>query len=129
MFILYNFLLTILAIFWVPWMLIRASKRGEPPNWKERCGDYDLQPRKDGKRIWIHAVSVGEVMASMPILKEVKRLLPGVEIVLSVTTSSGHLTARENASQLYDRLVYFPIDVTRFQLAAMQHVQPDVVAI
>ena len=129
MFLLYNFLLTILSIFWVPWMLIRARKRGEPPNWKERCGDYDLEPRKDNKRIWVHAVSVGEVMASMPILKEVRTLLPDHEIILSVTTSSGHRTAREHAVDLYDRLVYFPIDVTRFQLAAMQHVQPAVVAI
>ncbi len=129
MFLLYNFLLTILSIFWVPWMLIRARKRREPPNWKERCGDYDIEPRKDNKRIWIHAVSVGEVMASMPILKDVRELLPDHEIILSVTTSSGHRTAREHAVDLYDRLVYFPIDVTRFQLAAMQHVQPAVVAV
>lgn len=129
MFLLYNFLLTILAPFWVPWMWLRARRRGEAPNWKERTGDYALQTRKDHKRIWIHAVSVGEVVASTPILKNLRQLLPDHEIVLSVTTSSGHRTAREHAVDLYDHLVYFPIDIARFQLAAMQRVQPAVVAI
>lgn len=129
MFLLYNLLLTVLSPVWATWMWIRASRRAEPPNWKERFGDYDIQPRKDHKRIWVHAVSVGEVVAAMPILKELRALLPDFEITLSVTTSSGHRTAREQAGALYDKLVYFPIDVTRFQLAAMQHVQPAVIAI
>ncbi|MFY9233880.1 MAG: glycosyltransferase N-terminal domain-containing protein, partial [Fimbriimonadaceae bacterium] len=95
MFILYNFLMTILAPIWVPWMLLKAKRRKEQPNWKERQGDYPLTPRKDGERIWIHAVSVGEVVAVVPILRELRQLLPDHEIVLSVTTSSGHQTARE----------------------------------
>src|SRR5512146_160515 len=114
MFLVYNALLTLLAIFWVPWMLLRAGRRGEPPNWKERCGDYTLEPRKDRKRVWIHAVSVGEVIACKPVLSELRKLLPDYEIVLSVTTSSGHKTAREHPPGLFDQLVYFPIDVARF---------------
>src|SRR4051812_49258233 len=110
MFILYNVLMTVLAPFWVPWMLLRARRRGEQPKWSERTGDYEFQPLKDSKRIWIHAVSVGEVVAATPILKELRTLLPDYEIVLSVTTSSGHRTAREHAVDLYDHLVYFPID-------------------
>ena len=129
MFLLYNFILTITALFWVPWMLIRTRKRTEQPNWEERFGNYKFTPRNDRKRIWVHAVSVGEVVATLPLLRELKAMLPDFEIVLSVTTSSGHRTAREQAASLYDQLVYFPIDVPRFQLAAMQHVQPAVVAI
>ncbi|AIE86297.1 3-deoxy-D-manno-octulosonic acid transferase [Fimbriimonas ginsengisoli] len=129
MFILYNFLLTILAPIWVPWMLLRARRRNEGVNWKERQGSYTIPPRGDRPRIWFHAVSVGEVVASMPILTELRQALPNHEIVLSVTTSSGHQTAREKAAGLFDYLVYFPIDVARFQLAAMQRVRPDVVAI
>ena len=77
----------------------------------------------------MHAVSVGEVVAAMPILRDLRTKLPEHEIVLSVTTSSGHQTAREKAADLYDHLVYFPIDVPRFQLAAMLRVKPEVVAI
>lgn len=129
MLVLYNLLLTLLAPFWVPWMWWRTRRRAEGVNWRERAGDFPLEPRADGKRIWIHAVSVGEVVAGLPILRELRALLPDHEIVLSVTTSSGHQTAREQAADLVDHLIYFPIDVARFQLAAMQRVRPAVVAI
>lgn len=129
MFLLYNFLLTILSPIWVPWMLVRSARRAEKPNWAERQGDFPIKADKDSRRIWIHAVSVGEVVASIPILRELRGLLPGHEIVLSVTTSSGHQTARQQAAEWIDHLVYFPIDVPRFQLAAMSRVRPKVVAV
>jgi 3-deoxy-D-manno-octulosonic-acid transferase len=129
MFLLYNALLTLLAPLWVPWMLLRARKRADPPNWTERQGDYAIEMRKDRKRVWVHAVSVGEVVAARPILKELKNELSEHEIVLTVTTSSGHKTAKETASELYDHLFYFPIDVARMQLAAMSRVQPAAVVI
>ena len=117
-------LITLLALIWAPWMWIRTRARKEQPNWKERTGDYELRPTKDKIRIWIHAVSVGEVVACLPILEEVRKALPECELILSVTTSSGHQTARDKAAGLFDHLVYFPIDIARFQLAAMQRVQP-----
>ncbi len=111
-------------------MLWRAWRRKEQPNWKERSGDLRSIPTKqDRPRLWVHAVSVGEVVAARPILREIRKLLPKHEIVLSVTTSSGHRTAREGEPGLFDHLVYFPIDVARFQLAAMQRVRPDAVLI
>jgi 3-deoxy-D-manno-octulosonic-acid transferase len=135
-FLLYNILITLFAPIWVPWMLWRTSRRQEKPNWQERTGNFDLLPlpRKPKKgeakgRVWIHAVSVGEVMAALPILRQTKALLPDHEIVLTVTTSSGHRTAREHAVDLYDSLFYFPLDVPRFQLAAMTRVMPTVVAV
>jgi 3-deoxy-D-manno-octulosonic-acid transferase len=126
---LYNLLILLLAPIWVPWMLWRTAKRKEKPNWRERMGNFEIPVRRDGKRIWIHAVSVGEVVASLPILREVRHRLPDHEILLSVTTSSGHQTAREKAAGLFDHLVYMPIDLARFQLSAMQQVRPSVVAI
>lgn len=129
MFLLYNFILTLTAPFWVVWMLLRVFQRKEKPIWQERFGNYPFSFRRDRKRIWFHAVSVGEVVACLPVLREIRSQLPGYEIVLSVTTSSGHHTAREHASDLYDHLVYFPIDVARFMQSAMQQVQPAVVAI
>lgn len=129
MFLLYNLLLTLLAPVWATWMWIRASRRAEKPNWKERFGDLPILPKKGARRVWFHAVSVGEVVAAMPILRGLRARDPGAEIVLSVTTSSGHQTAREKAQGLFDHLVYFPIDVARFQLAGMLRVKPRVVAI
>ncbi len=129
MFILYNLLLTLLAPLWVPWMLFRAWRRKEGPDWNERTGKLKIPPRGDRRRIWVHAVSVGEVVAAQPVLRELRKVLPEYEIVLSTTTSSGHRTAREGPEGLFDHLMYFPVDVARFQLAAVQRVRPDAVAI
>lgn len=127
---LYNVLLILLAPLWVPWMLWRAAKRKERPDWRQRCGDLPLQPPAKGvRRAWIHAVSVGEVMAALPVLREVRRFDPSLEIVLSTTTSSGQTAAKEKAKGLYDHLVYFPIDVPRFVVAALMRVRPKVVAV
>ena len=107
----------------------RARKRAEAPNWAERFGRYSVPIRRDRKRIWVHAVSVGEVLAALPVLRGIRERLPEHEILLSVTTSSGHRTAREHAVDLFDHLVYFPIDVPRFQLAALARVLPAVVVL
>lgn len=128
--VLYNVLIVALSPLWVPWMVWRARKRKEQPDWKQRCGDLPLQaPAKGVRRVWIHAVSVGEVMAALPVLKEVRRLDPDLEIVLSTTTSSGQTAAKERALNLFDHLVYFPIDVPRFVMAALMRVRPKAVAI
>ena len=126
----YNVLLILLCLLWVPWMIWRAARRKEKPNWRQRTGDLPLEsPKKGVRRAWIHAVSVGEVLAARPILKEIRKLDPELEIVLSTTTSSGQAAARDNAEGLFDHLVYFPIDVPRFVIAAMIRVRPRVVAI
>jgi len=130
MFFLYNFLVPILSPIWAPWMLFRSWRRKEQPVWKERTGTYNFaKPDPDRPRLWLHAVSVGEVIAALPILRELKSRGENIEVVLSVTTSSGHQTAREQAKGLADHLIYFPIDVLRFQMSAMQQMQPKVVAI
>jgi 3-deoxy-D-manno-octulosonic-acid transferase len=126
MFLVYNLLLTLAAPIWVPWMLVRSWRRQEKPNWKERTGTYEFK-RPEGRVAWIHAVSVGEVIAAKPIIGQLREKDPTLHIVLSVTTSSGHQTARE--AGIADSLFYFPIDVARFQLSAMQKVRPNVVAI
>lgn len=125
----YNIFITLLAPIWVPLVWWKARKRKEAPNWKERCGEYALDLDRNRPVVWAHAVSVGEVVAAIPVLRELKTQRPDVQIVLSVTTSTGHETARRQASSLFDHLVYFPIDVARFMWIATWRVKPNVVAI
>jgi 3-deoxy-D-manno-octulosonic-acid transferase len=129
MFLLYNLLLTLLAPLWAPWMWWRTARRRERPVWRERFGEYPFRGRPGATRVWVHAVSVGEVVAALPVLRALRAQAPEAEITLTVTTSSGHQTAREKAGGLFDHLAYFPIDVARFQLAALTRVRPHVVAI
>lgn len=130
MVLLYNTLLFLLSPLWVAWMLWRTSKRKEKPDWNQRLGAYPHVPgkKKGTKRVWIQAVSVGEVIAALPVLRELRKKSPHTEIVLSVTTSTGHATAQERANGLYDHLIYFPIDMPRFALYAILKIRPNVLA-
>lgn len=131
MFWLYNFLITILSPFWVPWMILRARRRGSPVNWQERQGNIASKLTRDRPRLWLHAVSVGEVIAALPILRELRMLKPELQILVSVTTSSGHEVATEKLekAQLVDQVCYFPIDIFRFSLIGLTRIRPQVVAI
>lgn len=130
MYWIYNLLITLTSPIWLIWMLVRAKRRAEQPNWAERQGNYVVN-LPAGPRVWLHAVSVGEVVAALPVLRALRRLRPDVVIFLTVTTSSGHRTAREQALEkgLVDQVAYFPIDVAQFQLMGISRVRPAVVAI
>lgn len=137
MFWLYNCLLFLTAFFWLPYLYLHSRKRKPGPIWRERFGNYSVPPVKDERRIWIHAVSVGEVLAAKPILEQIRLSLPDHKIILSVTTSSGHETASGEQEKrvssgkkpLYDHLIYFPIDVVRFTLSAVQQIRPEVIGL
>lgn len=59
--------------------------------------------------IWVHAVSVGEVMACLPFLRRLKKEFPEKKILLSTTTYTGQKIAREKFPEA-DRIMYMPWD-------------------
>jgi len=127
--LIYNVLLVLSSPIWVPWMILRSKRRKEAPNWRERAGDYEVPRRRDRKRVWVHAVSVGEVKAAEPILRELRALLPDFEIALTATTSTGYGLARSLQGTVVDYVFYFPVDVPRFCVNALLRVEPCVVAV
>jgi 3-deoxy-D-manno-octulosonic-acid transferase len=64
---------------------------------------------KGARPIWLHAVSVGEVTASIPIIKKIKEEHPQLKIVLSTITATGNHTARQKIPEA-DWIIYFPYD-------------------
>ena len=66
----------------------------------------------DGERplIWIHAVSVGEVMAAVPLIKRLRQVYPSTALWVSTITETGQATAREKLPEA-DRVFYFPFDL------------------
>lgn len=127
----YNFLLTALSPIWAPLVFFKAKKRRESPNWRERMGEIQVPLDRARKVLWLHAVSVGEVVAALSVLKELRAQDPTAQIVLSVTTSTGHQTARDRVMKagLADHLIYFPMDVARFMWVATWRVRPHAVAL
>jgi len=96
-----------------------------------RLGNYPpgLLPSRSGRtRIWIHAVSVGEVKATVPIISALKRLIASGEIIVSTSTSRGQVFAREILS---DKAVciYMPVDYIGAVRKALSEIQPDVLAL
>ena len=110
-----------------PYYLRRMRKRGGyGPNFSHRFGGTPpLPPKRPGvRRIWLQAVSVGEMLAIGPLL-EALRQDGTVEIYLTTTTSTGHQLARERYGPLVVALGYFPLDWWPFSWRAWRRIQPD----
>lgn len=90
---LYSFLLYLLiplALTRLAWRGLR--NRGYWHRWAERFG---FVPRLSGPVLWLHAVSVGEVRASAPLVKALVRDYPGYRILITTMTPTGSATVRE----------------------------------
>ena len=61
------------------------------------------------KAIWIHAVSVGEVLAVLPLAEQLKKRFPLRRLVVSTTTVTGQKLARERMP-FVNAIFYFPLD-------------------
>jgi 3-deoxy-D-manno-octulosonic-acid transferase len=80
---------------------------------------------KGSPRIWVHAVSVGEVTAAAPIIVALKEKLPGACIVLSTTTDTGQAMARRIATAA-SAFIYYPLDISFAVKRAVDQVLPDI---
>jgi len=64
---------------------------------------------KQDRPVWLHAVSVGEVIASIPIMKRIKRDYPDLRLVVSTVTATGNYTVLQKVPEA-DAIIYFPYD-------------------
>jgi 3-deoxy-D-manno-octulosonic-acid transferase len=70
-----------------------------------------VQSEQGGKVLWIHALSVGEVLSAVPLIRELHPRIKPARLCLSVSTLSGCETAREKLQGSVDGLFYFPLDL------------------
>jgi 3-deoxy-D-manno-octulosonic-acid transferase len=77
---------------------------------KQRLGYLPVLFNLDGDdSIWVHAVSVGEVLAARSIVAELRQRYPRLRLFLSTTTRAGQELARRNLGEV-DGVFYFPFD-------------------
>jgi 3-deoxy-D-manno-octulosonic-acid transferase len=76
------------------------------------------------QRVWLQAVSVGEMLAIAPLLEAFRRE-GKTEVYLTTTTSTGYRLAREKYAALTIGIGYFPLDFWAFSERAWWRVQPD----
>lgn len=129
-FLIYNLLSVFLAIPVVLYHLYRSVSRGRPPAFAERFGFLRKEDRAAllGRRVvWLHAVSVGEAIASRPLLRALKQQYPDHLILVTTTTETGRSTA--TAFPEKDLCLYFPFDFLPAVRRTLDAVRPDAVVI
>jgi 3-deoxy-D-manno-octulosonic-acid transferase len=76
------------------------------------------------KRIWVHALSVGEVLSSIPLIEALRSGYPYREIALSVRTETGLKIAQQNLGRIVDYILPMPIDFWWSSRRIIQAIQP-----
>ncbi|HWF38881.1 MAG TPA: 3-deoxy-D-manno-octulosonic acid transferase [Candidatus Acidoferrales bacterium] len=114
MYLLYRLLTALGMLFIAPYYAWRGWRRREPARTLgERFGFLapDLLSRASVSpgAIWIHAVSVGEVLAAQPLVERLKKHFPDRAIFVSTTTETGQRLARERL-RCAEAIFYFPLD-------------------
>lgn len=121
---LYSLLARLLFIGVLPKMLYRLiTSPAYRPGARQKLG-FDLPQQKE-KTIWIHTVSVGEVLAVPPLIDLLSG--HGKKIVLTVTTPSGHRIAVEKLGDKTE-IFYFPIDLTGAVARSVKAINPAIFA-
>jgi len=108
-----RYLYSLILYLLTPWVLLRLWRRGARvpayrEHWRERFG---LVPEAaHAGAVWIHAVSVGEVRAALPLIRGIQQRWPSKAVFLTTTTPTG----RETIRQLFGETVsssYLPYDL------------------
>lgn len=77
--------------------------------------------------IWVHAVSVGEVLAVSGLVTEMRRAFPYHRILVSTTTDTGQALARKRFGE--DNVFYFPMDFAFAIRRYLRTLRPEVVVL
>ncbi len=123
----YNLAFPVVLLVLLPGFLVRMLKRGKYRHkfW-QRFGIYSprvLEKLSEGSRIWVHAVSVGEVMIAMKLIQAMREDDPSASFVLSTTTSTGFkLAARAKSPWLEP--IYNPLDFYFTARRALKAIHP-----
>ena len=128
----YNTLLGLGALFLVPYYAAKIALTGKYRKSVTRKMGFIppeiIDAMKGRPRVWIHAVSVGEVTAAAPIVASLRTALPEACIVLSTSTETG----QEMAGGLVPEataLMYYPLDIPAVVKKVIGLVRPDIFVI
>jgi 3-deoxy-D-manno-octulosonic-acid transferase len=126
MYLAYNLALTLAAVVLFPFFLLRGLRQGKYlASVRARFGRVPAEARAEaagppspgttcqagagkGDAIWLHAVSVGEVLACQHLAAALKQRFPGRRLVVSTTTETGFAMARRRLAA--DGFFYCPFD-------------------
>jgi 3-deoxy-D-manno-octulosonic-acid transferase len=125
MYTIYSVVLVLLFVIVSPYFAYQAVRyRKYVRNLRQRLGYLPLSFNFDAdESIWIHAVSVGEVLITRALLPQLRERYPRLRIVVSTTTITGQHVARSNLHGV-DEVFYFPLDLPPVVRRTMRLVRP-----
>lgn len=132
MMLFYQLFTSLAILVLAPYYAIRGWRRGEPwQTLRERLGRVPgsvIHACAKGGAIWIHAVSVGEVLAAQPIVTELKQQYAERPVFVSTTTETGQRLARERLKSA-SGVFYFPLDSSGAVRRALRGIRPAIVIV
>ena len=128
----YNVLFIGIFLFTWPYFTYRLRKRGHLwGDFGQRLGIYSKDLRKQlgsGVDLWIHAVSVGEVMLALVLLRQMRERNPGLRVALSTTTQTGQRMAKKLEDER-TIVLYNPTDFLWGVVSAFDTLRPKVLVL
>ncbi len=115
MIFLYNLFFPLIFILFIPGILYKYIKRGGvKDSYAERFAFFSESKKKElasisGRRIWIHAVSVGETQLAIDFINEMRKSDPNYSFIISTTTTTGQELA-QNKLKGIAAVIFCPID-------------------
>lgn len=127
--LLYNIAAIIIVILIIPMFMVRSVReKGFVERIRQSLGFFpehalDKVEKKDC--IWVHAASVGEIVATSPLIKEFRKEFPKSPILVSVVTTSGYEMANRIIKDA-DAIIYFPLDLLWLAGHVLRRIRPRV---
>ncbi len=121
----FNLVYLIFLLISAPYFIISIIRRD-----KHRIGllqkfSFVLPTVKTENNIWIHAVSVGEVLLCRPLVAKLKKTNPDFNIVISVTTATGYRMAQKHFTE--HNLIFYPFDFTWSVKRILKKINPKII--
>ena len=130
MYLLYSLLLGVYFVTALPSVLYRRARHGR--SWgrlRDRLGRPSAALNPDrSPSIWLHAVSVGEVMAARSILRDLRETYASHRLLVSTTTPTGQQVARQLGPDV-DGVFYAPLDLPPFVRSALDRLAPELLVV
>jgi 3-deoxy-D-manno-octulosonic-acid transferase len=124
---LYNLIFPLAVVLMLPGFLVRMIRRGKYRHkFGQRFGIYSpgvMEKIADTGRVWIHAVSVGEVNIALKLIQALRQGDSSLAFVLSTTTSTGFKLAASRKSTWLEP-IYNPLDFLPVARRAVHLIKP-----
>ncbi len=130
MYALYSALLALFLLITLPYWLLQMLRHGKyRAGLRQRFGAVPLHLKASAGKpaIWLHAVSVGEVVAASGVVEALRQKIPSHRVLVSTTTSTGQKLAAKRFGE--DNIFYFPLDFSFAIRPYLEALRPELVVV